>query len=145
MSPRYKIGFTTGAFDLFHIGHLNLLKRAKEYCDYLIVGLNTDAFVSQYKGIIPIIPFEDRKAIITSVRYVDLVVSQDSAEESKIRVWKTHRYEVLITGDDWKGTEVWSRIETLLQPLGVVILYLPYTHGVSSSRIKKLIEERVSE
>ncbi len=143
MTPRYKVGFTVGAFDLFHIGHLNLLKRAKEYCDFLIVGVNTDAFVLQYKNIVPVIAFEERITIIKSIRYVDLAVSQDSAEEGKLTVWRKYQYEVLITGDDWKGTEVWSRIETLLQPLGVDILYLPYTHGVSTSIIRKLLEKRI--
>jgi glycerol-3-phosphate cytidylyltransferase len=145
MPVRYKVGFTTGAFDLFHIGHLNLLKRAKEYCHYLIVGVNTDAFIREYKKTVPVIPFEERKEIVGSIRYVDLVVPQDTVKEAKLAVWEEHRYQVLITGDDWKGSETWRYVESFTIPLGIDILYLPYTTGISSSLIKRLIEERLGE
>jgi glycerol-3-phosphate cytidylyltransferase len=145
MPVQYETGFTVGAFDLFHIGHLNLLKRAKEYCRYLIVGVNTDAFIQEYKKTVPVIPFEERKAIVESIRYVDLVVPQDTVKEAKLAVWKKHRYQILITGDDWKGSETWRYVESFTKPLGIDILYLPYTTGISSSLIKRLIEERVGE
>ena len=125
------VGYTTGVFDLFHMGHLNLLKRAKEQCDYLIVGVSTDECVKNYKHKTPVVPFEERKAIVESIRYVDKVVPQEVMD--KIKAWETLRFDVMFHGDDWKGTALYNRYEEEFAKVGVQIIYLPHTRGVSST------------
>lgn len=136
------LGYTAGVYDLFHIGHLNLLKRAKERCDKLIVAVSTDELV-QYKGKKPVITFEERKAIVEAIKYVDEVVVQDDLD--KFGAWKKYHYNVLFVGDDWKGTEVWNEYERKLNEVGAKVCYLPYTKHTSStlltSILKKLDEE----
>lgn len=97
---KYNVGYTTGTFDLFHVGHLNLLERAKQQCEYLVVGVSTDALVAEYKGRAPIIPFEDRIRIIAALKCVDGVIPQESMD--KIIVWNKIHFNVLFHGDDWK-------------------------------------------
>lgn len=132
---KYKVGYTTGVFDLFHIGHLNILRRAKEQCDYLIVGVSTDELVEEYKHKSPIIPFEERAEIVRAVRYVDETVAQTSID--KIEAWEKLHFDVLFHGDDWQGSELYSEIEKKFEKLGVAIEYLPHTDGISSTDIKK--------
>ena len=103
------IGYTTGVFDMFHIGHLNLIRRAKEKCDYLIVGVSTDEVVEQYKHKHPIIPYEERAAIVAAIRYVDEVVPQTSMD--KLVFLKQRHFDVMFHGDEWKGTELYKRYE----------------------------------
>ena len=103
------IGYTTGVFDMFHIGHLNILRRAKEKCDYLIVGVSTDELVQSYKHKVPIIPFEQRCAIVKAIRYVDEVVPQMSMD--KLAFLKERHFDVMFHGDEWKGTELYNRYE----------------------------------
>ena len=102
MKKKYKIGYTTGVFDMFHIGHLNILRRAKEQCDYLIVGVSTDELVRDYKNKTPIVPFEERKAIVDAIKYVDEVVPQTSMD--KFEAWKKLHFNAIFHGDDWKGS-----------------------------------------
>ena len=126
-----RVGYTTGVFDLFHVGHLNLLRRAKEQCDYLIVGVSTDECVQSYKHKVPVIPFEERIAIVESIRYVDEVVAQEVMD--KLKAWEKLRFDVMFHGDDWKGTELYNRYEREFAKVGVEIVYLSHTQGVSST------------
>ena len=113
---RKTIGFTAGAFDMFHIGHLNLIKNAKERCDYLIVGVNTDALVASYKNKNVVVPLEERIQIVSALKYVDEVEVVDTLD--KVEMWKRKNFDVVFIGDDWKGTERWSTTELELDKLG---------------------------
>ena len=129
---------TYGTFDLFHVGHLNILKRAKEQCDYLIVGVSTDALVQHDKNKTPIIPFAERCAIVEAIKYVDKVVSQDN--KNKIEAWKKYHFNKMFVGSDWKGTSVWNGFEKQFAPLGVEIVYLKHTDGISSTILREKIQ-----
>ena len=130
------IGYTTGVFDLFHIGHLNLLRRAKAQCDYLIVGVTTDELVS-YKHKKAVIPFTERVEIIKAIRYVDEVVPQESMD--KMAAWEKYHFNVMFVGDDWKGTEKWNKFEEEMAGVGVKIIYFPYTKGTSSTLLNETL------
>ena len=138
LSPKkkYKVGYTTGVFDLFHIGHLNILKRAKEQCDYLIVGVSTDENVMTYKHKQPVIPFEQRKAILESIRYVDQVVPQENMD--KLKAWEQYHFDVMFHGSDWKGSTMYNEIEAQLKAVGCDTVFLPHTDGISSSMLSKI-------
>ena len=129
------VGYTTGVFDMFHIGHLNILKRAKERCDYLIVGVSTDACVESYKHRTPVIPYEQRAAIVEAIKYVDEVVPQDNMDKTEFL--KKRPFDVMFHGDEWKGTELYNRYEEEFARLGARIEYLPHTEGISSSMLKE--------
>ena len=126
------IGYTTGVFDLFHIGHLNLLKNAKGMCDQLVVGVTVDELVS-YKGKQAFIPFEDRIEIVRSIKYVDAAVPQYDMD--KLAACKKLGATVLFVGDDWYGTDKWREYEKQFAEEGIRIVYFPYTKGVSSTKI----------
>lgn len=130
------IGYTTGVYDLFHIGHLNLLRKAKAMCDYLIVGVSTDDLV-EYKGKRSVIPFEERKAIVGAIKYVDEVVTQENMD--KLGAWKKYHFDVMFVGDDWKGTDKWNKIEAELAEVGAKVVYFPYTKGTSSTLINETL------
>ncbi|MDY4077584.1 MAG: adenylyltransferase/cytidyltransferase family protein [Clostridium sp.] len=134
----YKVGYTTGVFDLFHIGHLNLLRRAKSMCDYLIVGVSTDDLVS-YKNKKPVIPFNERVEIVKAIRYVDKVVAQENM--NKMEAWQKYKFNIMFVGDDWKGTEKWENYEKEFEKVGVKIQYFPYTKGTSSTLINQVLLE----
>ncbi len=134
-----KTGYTTGVFDLFHVGHLNIIKRAKENCDHLIVGVSTDELVQEYKKRRPIIRFEERIEIVRSIKYVDEVIAQESID--KFSVWEKYHFDILFHGDDWKSTDLYNEIEAKLKKKGVEIVYFPRTEGVSTTDIKKYIYE----
>jgi len=136
---KYKIGYTTGVYDMFHIGHLNILKRAKENCEYLIVGVSTDELVSNYKHKKPIIPFEDRRAIVESIKYVDKVVAQDSMD--KLAALDKFEFDVVFVGSDWQGTEKWNKIEEDFKARGVDVVYLSHTDGISSTILRDKLNE----
>jgi len=136
---KYKIGYTTGVFDMFHIGHLNILKRAKEQCDFLIVGVSTDENVFAYKGHLPVVPYKDRAAIVASIKYVDKVVPQESMD--KLKAWKVLKFDVLFHGDDWKGSKMYNDVEATLKKLGVSVVFLPHTEGVSTTLLKEKIKK----
>lgn len=130
---KYEIGYTTGVFDLFHIGHLNILKRAKEQCEYLIVGVSTDELVEGYKHKTPVIPFEERIAIVEAIKYVDKVVVQESMD--KFSAWEKLRFNVVFHGDDWKNSNMYDRYIDQFKKVGVDVVFLPHTDGVSSTQI----------
>lgn len=132
------IGYTTGVYDMFHIGHLNILRRAKEQCDYLIVGVSTDELVMHDKNKRPIIPFEQRMAIVEAIKYVDKVVPQPN--KNKLAAWHREHFHKMFVGSDWKGTDAWNRFEQQFKPLGVEIVYLDHTEGISSTILRKKIE-----
>ena len=129
------VGYTTGVFDMFHIGHLNILKRAKEKCDYLIVGVSTDACVESYKHHTPVIPYEQRAAIVEAIKYVDEVVPQDTMDKTEFL--KKRHFDVMFHGDEWKGTELYNRYEEEFARYGVRIEYLPHTDEISSSMLRE--------
>lgn len=128
------IGYTTGVFDMFHIGHLNIIKRAKDQCDYLIVGVSTDELVQHDKNKSPIIPYADRCAIVEAIKYVDKVVPQP--DKNKFAAWERYHFNKMFVGSDWKGTEAWNRFEAQLAPVGVEIIYLDHTEGISSTILR---------
>lgn len=130
------IGYTTGVFDLFHIGHLNLLKKAKEQCDHLIVGVSTDDLV-MYKHKHAVIPFEERIEIVKAIKYVDEVVPQ--VNMNKMEAWEKLHFNVMFVGDDWKGTPKWDAYEKQFAEVGVKIVYFPYTKGTSSTLINEVL------
>ena len=130
------IGYTAGVYDLFHIGHLNLLKNAKGMCDKLVVGVTTDDLVT-YKGKRALIPFEDRIEIVRSIKYVDAAVPQYDMD--KLTACKKLGAQVLFVGDDWYGTEKWADYEKEFEENGIRIVYFPYTKGVSSTIISKTL------
>ena len=125
------IGYTTGVYDMFHIGHLNILRRAKEQCDFLIVGVSTDELVQKEKNKTPIISFENRCKIVEAIKYVDAVVPQ--VDKNKFAAWEKHKFHKMFVGSDWQGTETWNRFEEQFKPLGVEIVYLSHTDGISST------------
>ena len=130
------IGYTTGVFDLFHIGHLNLLKNAKGMCDKLVVGVTVDELV-QYKGKNAMIPFEDRIEIVRACKYVDAAVPQYDMD--KLKACKELGAKMLFVGDDWYGTEKWIKYEEEFNKEGIRIVYFPYTKGVSSTKINEAL------
>ena len=117
------IGYTSGVFDMFHIGHLNILKRAKELCDFLIVGVSTDELVREYKHKSPIISYDNRKAIVEACKYVDKVVPQVNRDKMSV-------------GDDWKGNSLFQEVEAELNKNGAKVVYFPYTKGISSTILR---------
>lgn len=131
------IGYTTGVYDLFHIGHLNLLKNAKGMCDKLIVGVTIDELVA-YKGKKSMIPFEDRIEIVRSCKYVDAAVPQYDMD--KLSACKKLGASILFVGDDWYGSEKWIEYEKAFEKEGIKIVYFPYTRGVSSTQITKALD-----
>ena len=140
---KYKIGYTSGVYDMFHIGHLNILKRAKEQCDKLVVGVSVDSLVESYKYKKPVIPYEDRSAIVDAIRYVDKVVPQTNMD--KLASVLAVSADVVFVGDDWKGTEKWNAIESTLSKNGVDVVYLPHTTGISSTQLTDFKENRIEE
>ena len=135
----YKVGYTTGVFDLFHIGHLNILRRAKEQCDHLIVGVSTDDLVETYKHKRPIIPFEERIEIVKAIRYVDEVVPQTSM--NKLVAWEKLHFDALFHGSDWKGSSMYDEVEEKLKSVGVDMVFLPHTTGTSSTMISERLKD----
>jgi glycerol-3-phosphate cytidylyltransferase len=137
MVKKYKVGYTSGVFDLFHIGHLNILRNAKSYCDKLIVGVSDDALV-HYKNKTPVIPFVERIEIIKHIIFVDDVVCQSNMD--KMEMWRKLQFDVVFVGDDWKGTSKWNEIESKFAEVGVDVVYFPYTKGTSSTLINNTLE-----
>ena len=126
-------------FDMFHIGHLNILKKAKEQCEYLIVGVSTDEVVETYKQKSPVIPFEQRIAIVEAIRYVDKVIPQTSMD--KMEAYKILRFDALFHGSDWKGSKMYEKIVADFAMIGVDVVFLPHTDGISSTMIRTRVEQ----
>ena len=132
------IGYTTGVFDMFHIGHLNILKRAKEQCDYLIVGVSTDELVENYKCKRPIIPYKERVAIVEAIRYVDKVVPQTSMD--KLVAWNELHFDVMFHGSDWQNSDMYNKVIEDLKQVGAKVVFLPHTEGVSSTLLSETLQ-----
>ena len=132
------IGYTAGVYDLFHVGHLNLLKNAKGMCDKLVVGVTVDNLV-EYKGKKPMIPFEDRIEIVRSIKYVDAAIPQYDMD--KLTACKKLGATILFVGDDWYGTEKWKQYEMAFAKENIHIVYFPYTRGISSTKITKALQD----
>ncbi len=139
MSEKKVVGYTTGVFDLFHIGHLNILKAAKQHCDYLIVGVSTDELVQKYKNKTPVIPYQERRAIVEAIKYVDLVVPQINRD--KMQAWEEYRFDRMFVGDDWKTDAMFQQLEKDFREVGVEICYFPYTKGVSSTILTEVLNK----
>lgn len=137
---KYKIGYTTGVFDMFHIGHLNILRRAKEQCDYLIVGVSTDEVVENYKHKKPIIPFAERAAIVEAIKYVDKVVPQTSMD--KLEAWKELKFDALFHGTDWQNSDMYNKIEKELNSVGCDVVFIPHTDGISSTLLAEKLNKK---
>ena len=131
------IGYTTGVFDLFHIGHLNMLKNTKALCDKLIVGVTTDELIVDYKKKRSVIQFSERIEIVRNIKYVDAAISQDSMD--KFDAWKKLKFDIMFVGDDWYNTEKWKKYEEKFDQVGVKIIYFPYTAGTSSTLINEIL------
>ena len=136
MMKKKLTGYTTGVFDLFHIGHLNLLKNAKTMCDHLIVGVSSDELVS-YKNKRAVIPFNERIEIVKSIKYVDTVIPQNDMD--KFKIWKKIKFNVMFVGDDWYSNPKWEALELEFKKVGVKIIYFPYTKGTSSTLINETL------
>ena len=135
------IGYTTGVYDLFHVGHVNLLKRARLACDHLIVGVTTDELAAERKRHPPVIPFVERMEIVASIKYVDEVVPQTNMD--KLEAWNNLKFDRMFVGDDWKGTPKWLELERVFEPLGVEIVYFSYTVHTSSTKLRQILERFV--
>ncbi len=135
----HKIGYTTGVFDLFHIGHLNLLTNIKQHCHHLVVGVSTDALTYNLKKKMPIIPFEERLEIVRSIRVVDEVVPETA--DDKLQAWEKIKFDAIFKGSDWQGSPKWQQLEGVFADVGVKVVYLPYTETTSSTLIRHLIDK----
>lgn len=137
---KYRIGYTTGVYDMFHIGHLNILRRAKEQCENLVVGVTTDELCYKRKQKYPIIKEQERMAIVEAIRYVDRVVPQVDME--KIRPVIELGADVVFVGSDWKGTDAWNKYERDFAEVGCTVVYLDHTDGISSSMLREKINNK---
>ena len=132
------VGYTTGVFDLFHVGHLRLLQRAKSRCDRLIVGVSTDDLVKSYKNKLPVIPFEERLEIVSALKCVDEVVAQKHRD--KIAAYHEIKFNVMFVGSDWKGSDLFNEVESELAGYGVEVVYFEYTNNVSSTALQSTLQ-----
>jgi len=132
------IGFTSGVYDLFHIGHLNILKKAKSMCDKLIVGVTTDELMLSYKKKKAVIPYVERAEIVSNIKSVDLVVPQQSM--NKLETWEKLKFNIMFVGDDWYDTPKWKEIENKFQEKKIKVVYFPYTKGTSSTLINNTLK-----
>lgn len=140
---KYKVGYTQGVYDMFHIGHLNLLNNARDLCEHLIVGVNSDELVTQYKHKLPVIPEEERRLIVANIKAVDACEIVDTLD--KVENYKRFHYNAVFIGDDWKGNARWTQTEKDLAPYGVDVVYLPHTKGVCSTELRKVEDMHVNE
>lgn len=143
MNKKYKIGYTQGVFDMFHIGHLRLINRAAEYCEKLIVGVNSDTLVKDYKKKTPVICENDRAEIIRNLKAVCQVKIVTTLD--KVALWRLFQFEAIFIGDDWKGNVRWAQTEKDLKPFGVDVVYLPHTPQISSTLLRVDAPNRINE
>ena len=132
------IGYTCGVYDLFHIGHLNLLKNAKGLCDKLIVGVSVDKLV-EYKNKRAVIPFEERIEIVRSIKFVDAAIPQEDLD--KYKMWEKLHFDILFVGDDWYNTPSWQEMEEKFKKVGVRVVYFPYTKNISSTLLNETLQK----
>ena len=137
------VGYAPGAYDLFHIGHLNILKHAKSQCDYLIAGVVSDEMCLLTKGTLPVVPLDERLAIVRAISYVDEAVAE--VVRDKTETWKSVQFGVIFKGDDWRGTPKGDKLEADFAKLGVEVVYFPYTMHTSSTMLRRHLEERVAK
>ncbi|MBQ1463798.1 MAG: adenylyltransferase/cytidyltransferase family protein [Ruminococcus sp.] len=140
---RYKKGYTQGVYDMFHIGHLNLINHAKEHCDHLVVAVNSDSLVEQYKHKTPVVCEEERRYIVENIKAVDEAVIADTLD--KVEQFKKYGFDAIFIGDDWKGNERWKQTEIELREYGVDVVYLPHTQGISSTILREEKGNQVKE
>lgn len=140
---RYKHGYTQGVYDMFHIGHLNLINRAKEYCDTLTIGVNADALVESYKKKTPVISERDRCKIVENVKAVDNAIIADTLD--KVEMYKRVGFDAIFIGDDWKNNPRWIKTEQELAVYGVDVVYLPYTKEISSTLLRGIKQDKVDD
>lgn len=133
-----RIGYAAGAYDLFHIGHLNILKRAKEQCDYLIAGVVSDDMLELSKNLRPTIPLAERLEIVRSIRYVDEAIVETVPD--KLEIWRQVGFNIFFKGDDWRGTEKGQRLEREFAAVGVEVVYFPYTVNTSSTALRRALD-----
>ncbi len=133
-----RIGYAAGAFDLFHIGHLNILKHAKSRCDHLIAGVVSDEMLRLTKGISPVIPLAERLEIVRSIDYVDDAVAEVLPD--KLDTWREVGFDVFFKGDDWRGTDRGRRLEREFAAVGVEVVYFPYTMSTSSTALRRALD-----
>ena len=137
-----RVGYVPGVFDMFHIGHLNILRNARLACDYLVAGVVSDDRAFDAKGQAPIVPIAERLEIVSSVRFVDEAVVEDVPE--KLEMWERIRFDVIIKGDDWRGTAKVDKLERDFAAVGVEVVYLPYTMHTSSTMLRRVLHQRAS-
>lgn len=142
---KYKKGYLAGVFDLFHVGHLNLIRKAKDNCDYLMVGALTDELVIKLKKNPPYISFEERKQILEAIRYVDEVVAVTEENHEKMKAWNLYHFDCLFSGDDYSGNPYWVEDQRSLQQVGSNIEFFPYTQSTSSTMIKAAISKTIQD
>lgn len=142
---RYKVGYLSGVFDLYHIGHLNLIRRAKSRCEYLIIGLLTDELVEKFKKSPPYIPYDERRQILESVKYVDEVTAVTQENHEKMKAWNLYHFDCLFSGDDYAGNLYWEEDRRNLQKVGANIEFFPYTKSTSSTMIKAVIQKSLEK
>ena len=138
MTSTPRIGYAAGAFDLFHVGHLNILKRARGECDYLIAGVVSDEMLLLTKGITPFIPLAERLEIVSHISYVD--EARAEVVPDKVETWRTVGFDVFFKGDDWRGTEKGLKLEREFSAVGVEVVYFPYTIHTSSRQLRRALE-----
>ncbi len=143
MSKKYKIGYTQGVYDMFHIGHLNLINHAKEYCDYLIVGVNADDLVKEYKHKTPVICEAERVEIVRNIKAVDEAVIVDTLDKEV--ALERYKFDAIFIGDDWKGNARWEQTGIDMAKHGVDLVYLPHTDGISSTILQPESANKVKE
>lgn len=139
----YRIGYTQGVYDMFHVGHLNLLQNAKKQCDRLIVGVNSDRLVMEYKHKKPVISEENRLRIVENIKAVDEAVIVDTLD--KLSAYRQLGFDAVFIGDDWKGNARWAQTEKDLAPYGAQVVYLPHTPDISSTGLRIIREDSVGE
>lgn len=137
---KFKRGYTQGVYDMFHVGHLNLLNKAKDLCEYLIVGVNSDSLVESYKEKVPIINQSDRRKIVENIKVVDEAIIVDSL--NKVDIQKVLDFDVIFIGDDWKNSPRWNKTKVDLSEVGVQVMFLPYTAGISSTMLREHAKEK---
>lgn len=136
-----RVGYAPGVYDLFHIGHLNMLRNAATFCDYLIAGVVSDEVAQRNKGNRPVVPLEERLEIVGGIRWVDEVVAEDVPH--KLDMWERLHFDVIIKGDDWKGTDKGDKLESDFAAHGVSVAYVPYTQRTSSSMLRRILEREL--
>lgn len=140
---KYKVGYTQGTFDMFHIGHLNIINNAKAQCEYLIIGVNSDRLVQQYKNKTPVINENNRSKIVANIKAVDKVIVSETLD--KLEQLKKIKFDAIFIGDDWKGNARWEETEKCLAEKGVDVVFLPHTDGVSSTELRIVKDNKIND